>query len=375
MSRKGNNIYHRKDGRWEGRFVKGRSQSRTVFGYVYGKTYQEALNKQLCAAREWKVQLRAQSKNRSDLCTVSVEWMKGVKACSKESTAVKYEQCLRSYIRPVLGKMDMSRITNEMISSFCDNLLERGGKRAAGLSPSTVSCVLFILKQLRKFALKHDITVGFSNDCVSVKLRQKPIRVFSLQEQKLLQDYLLKNPSLKHLGILLCLFTGLRLGEICALRWDDISLIEKQILVSNTVQRIQNLSKKGRTLLYFAKPKSPTSNRIIPLTDQVCALIASEYKAGAYFLTGTKERCMDPRTMQKCFAAVLAKCGIRHANFHVLRHTFATRWADAGLDLKCLSALLGHSTANITLNRYVHPSMESKRKGLRRMEEFLEAVK
>lgn len=371
MPRRGNNIYHRKDGRWEGRFVKGRTQSRTLFGYVYGRTYGETRNKRMQAIQEWKLQENTLSKYRASLNGISVGWLRSIRVRTKESTVAKYEEYLQYYVLPAFGKMDMSKLTNGLLSSFFDELLQKGGRRGEGLAPSTVAGVLFVLKQLRKFALRQGFAVGFSDDFVTIRLRQKPIRVLTLQEQKRLQEYLIAHPSRKHLGILLCLFTGLRVGELCALRYDDISLREKKLMVSKTVRRIRNPSNHGRTMLSFAKPKSTDSDRIIPLTDEICTFIRPVYEPGTYFLTGRSDQCLDPRTMQRCFSSVLSVCGIDQANFHVLRHTFATRWIDAGLDPKSLSSVLGHATANITLNRYVHPSLETKRHGMRRLEEFL----
>lgn len=193
--------------------------------------------------------------------------------------------------------------------------------------------------------------------------------MFNRTEQSRLCQYLYANLNAPNLGILICLFTGLRLGEICALRWEDISLSERTIHVHQTMQRIQTGCAAGpRTKVIVTTPKSPCSIRTIPLPDDIAAVIAGvRSSAIGYFLTGREDQSIEPRTMQNHFKRVLNACAIDTANYHTLRHTFATRCVELGFDVKTLSEILGHASINITMNRYVHPSMELKRENMQRL--------
>jgi len=165
-------------------------------------------------------------------------------------------------------------------------------------------------------------------------------------------------------GILLAVNAGLRIGEICAMRWSDVSLEKGTICVQRTVQRIKNDTSDAngaRTCLYFGEPKSRSSRRTIPLPQFLCDLLTPLASPGDCFvLTGTPE-VMEPRALQYRFKRILLEVGVPDINFHALRHTFATRAIDTGVDVKTLSKLLGHSDVQTTLNIYVHPSMSHMR--------------
>ena len=179
-----------------------------------------------------------------------------------------------------------------------------------------------------------------------------------------------------NIGILVCLFTGLRVGEICALRWEDISISDKTIHVHHTLQRIQNRSGEGaKTRIVITTPKSRCSIRLIPIPDALIRLLVlyRETSSG-YFLTNNKNKYVEPRIMQNHFKKVLKENAIAPANYHALRHTFATRCIEVGFDIKSLSEILGHASVNITMNRYVHPSMELKKENMQKLSSLL-AVK
>ena len=368
MSRTGENIYKRKDGRWEGRFVKGRRNGRTIFGSVFGKTRLEVKDKLIIAKFEWNEGLSAEKRNRTKLGGISDAWLKESEAFLKESTVAKYRDYLRCYICPRFSKTDMADISDEMLSVFYVNLLENGGASKQGLSTKTVSEVFRGMKQLRKFAILRKIAVGYTADCLSIKQKTKPIRVFSPSEREKLHTFLDESKNRRHLGILLCLSTGLRLGELCALTWDDISLEEQKLYVRRTLQRIRDYeSASAKTKIVVTPPKSDCSIRAIPLTGKLCSALAPTWQPGAFFLSGDTEKFVEPRVMQYHFKAVLAAAGIADANFHALRHTFATQCVEADFDVKCLSELLGHSDVSITMNRYVHPTMQLKRQNMEKI--------
>lgn len=185
--------------------------------------------------------------------------------------------------------------------------------------------------------------------------------------------YLKENLTIKNAGIMLSLFTGLRLGEVCALKWSNIDLENSILYITTTMQRVQNLSIEGpKTKVYVSEPKSACSIREIPIPDMLLRLLANFSNNGScYFLTGSSEKFIEPRNLQYHFKTVLKKALIFDMNFHALRHTFATRCIEVGVDIKTLSEILGHANVNITLNRYVHPSLEEKRLNMEKLSEFL----
>ena len=186
MPRKGDNIYKRKDGRWEGRYVKGRKNGRTIFGSVFGKTYQETRMKQAKARCAWDEGLLITKKGRTKLKAVSECWLRESEAFLKESTIAIYRNYLHKHIYPAFANTDLADISNEALSDFCVSLLENGNTDGHGLSPKTAAEVFRVMKQIRKFAMLRGIVVGYSADCVDIKQKAKPLRVFSQTEREML---------------------------------------------------------------------------------------------------------------------------------------------------------------------------------------------
>lgn len=373
MARKGNNIRKRADGRWEGRYVTGRENGRTKFGYVYGKSYKETLTKWSIAYRDWKMGVASEQANSAKLKIISRSWLDEVAHTLKESTVARYCDYLDYHILPNFSDSEMADITNEQLEKFSCELLDKGGSKGQGLSPKTVTEIFRIMNHLRKYALRHGLAVGYSAKCVTIKQQPKPLRILSFDEQRKLKEYFSVNPTGANIGIFLALSTGMRVGEICALKCDDICLKEQKVSVYRTLQRIRNrirnrnTDRDSRTKIIIGTPKSLCSTRHIPLTGEVCAIIKPFCQAGTYLLTGEADKYMEPRSMHNHFKRVLTECGIEVMNFHTLRHTFATMCIEAGVDIKCLSEILGHSSVNITLNRYVHPTMDMKRANMEKL--------
>ena len=214
MPRKGENIYKRKDGRWEGRYIKGHSGGKAQYGAVYAGSYREtkkkldeakkALENKPCAARA------------GNMADIGQRWLSDMSATLKESSVNKYDDLLRCYILPDFGEYEFSEITNQNIIDFTSALLSNGGVEQQGLAPSTVAEVLSTLNSIRIYALKRNCAVAFSPECVSIKREQKDIRVFSLEEQNCLLEHLRENMNPSALGILVCFFTGIRIGVSAA---------------------------------------------------------------------------------------------------------------------------------------------------------------
>ena len=195
------------------------------------------------------------------------------------------------------------------------------------------------------------------------------MRVLSQQEQERLCRYLYAELDGYHLGILLCLFTGLRVGELCALCWEDICFSERTLRVNRTLQRVQTHAESGpRTKIVVTPPKSPCSIRTIPIPEFLLPVLM-EYQGTArgYLLTNSTNTFIEPRIMQNRFKRALQHAQVECANFHTLRHTFATRCIELGFDVKSLSEILGHASVTITMNRYVHPTFSMKQENMRKL--------
>lgn len=376
MPRKGENIYKRKDGRWEGRYIKSRDGSgRAKYGYVYGKSYREAKQKQHDALRELKNSFEDENNQviscRSNIKILSKDWLASIKPQIKQSTFNKYHNLLVSYILPYLGDTDINNLAVDKLYECCNYLLQKGGKKGSGLSAKTVSDVLSLIRRIICYASSRGYNTQCTGKELSINQPPKSINVLTQSEQDILYQYLYNHQSERNLGILLCLFTGLRIGEICALEWADISLESGTIYVHQNIQRIQIKENRGKkTKVVITTPKSQCSIRVIPIPDFIISILKSaDIERQGYLLTGNK-KYLEPRTMENHFHKILDEISIRRVNFHTLRHTFATRCIEVGFDIKSLSEILGHSNVNITLNRYVHPSFQLKKENMELLSVF-----
>lgn len=374
MPRTGENIYKRKDGRWEGRYMKGRVNGKAQYGAVYAKSYKEVKEKLDLAKKEFEEKGQPIA-TAGKVADIGNRWLSEMAVTLKKSSVNKYEDILCRYIFPEFGEEELSAITNQHIIRFTNSLLSGGGVKKQGLSVATVAEILSAMNGIRVYALKMDFAVSFSLECISLKREQGDIRVFSLEEEERLLAYLTEHMDLSSLGIMLCLYTGIRVGELCAMKWDDINLPERKMHVSRTMQRLRVDTASGkRTEVRILEPKSACSVRVIPLPEVLVELLTRFHKPGAYVLTGKENRYVEPRTMQNRFKRILSDSHIREANFHATRHTFATRCIELGFDIKSLSEILGHASVSITMNRYVHPSMALKTENMNRFSELF-AVK
>ena len=378
MARKGENIYARKDGRWEGRYIIERLASgKYRYGYVYAGTYRETrerlLQKKLDLIHCKKEQVSPSASEPVALEQLAVDWLAKQKSQIKESSYVKYQNLIAKYLIPQIGELQSQELTSERLEIFCKTLLSSGGRHHSGLSAKTVSDILSVTRAILRFSASKGYVISCDFSVISFKQPSKNLRILSRLEQQKLCSYLQNNLTPVHLGILLSLFSGLRIGEICALRWSDISFEEKLIFVRRTMQRLQNTQDSERkTRICVSTPKSPSSIRQIPIPDGLLELLRNNSgDKNGYILTGKADTFMEPRTMQRRFKKVLKAAGIKEVNYHVLRHTFATRCVELNFDVKSLSEILGHATVNITMNLYVHPSMEYKRQNMQRLSELI----
>lgn len=374
MPRHGENIRKRKDGRWEGRYPKGKKDGKQTIGSVFGKTYQEAKEKLITA----KAAIADSPKNMVELSTVAEHeifrlsaeaWLVSIKPNLKDSTIARYRTALDRHLLPEFGDKIVTEITREDISAFSNSLLASKDEGGKGLAPKTVSAILSVMKNVMDYIrlVKGLSVVSF--DGLAVKIPQKQLRVFSLHEQEMLNGYLLGDLTPSNMGILLCLYTGLRIGELCALKWEDISFTEQKLHIERTMQRIQKPDEEGhKTQVVITSPKSDCSVRDIPIPDDVFQILTEKRQPdGCFFLTGLERIYIEPRTMENRFNKVADACGISGATVHTCRHSFATRAVELGFDIKTLSEILGHASVAITMNRYVHPSMQHKQENMNKL--------
>ena len=367
MPRKGSNIYKRKDGRWEGRYSKGRDSSgKIVYGYVYAKTCAE-LKKRL---RTMLLEPKKQKPVTLNLADVSEQWLSIAALKVKPSTFAVYDSIVRLHILPLIGKTNIGEINTALISTFVQDRLEHGcAISGRGLAPKTVRDILSVLKGIIDFAVEEKL-IESPVSIIYPKQQQKPMRVLSNSEQAVLIQALLDNMTIHNAGILLCLYTGLRVGEVCALSVNDFFPCFDKVSVRQSVRRVKIYDSK--TKLIIDSPKSKSSVRDIPLPQFLAPILMSFKREEAeYFISTHDSHLTEPRTMQNHFKRIIKTAGIADANFHCLRHTFATRCVEAGVDIKSLSEILGHSSVNITLNRYVHSSFEQKCASMNKLEQYL----
>ena len=370
MPKQGKNIYLRKDGRWEGRYIKDRIAGKTHYGYVFGKSYEEAEQKLEAAFAEKSALIHEKGGSFAELST---EWLQLKAPQLKASSIAKYTNLLNLYLLPAFGDKSVSEISRSAIIQLSSELLTSGGAKAKGLAPKTVNSILSLMTNILEYAAREKNIQTADTKDTSIKQPQKPMRILSRAEQQRLSNYLRDNPTPCNMGILLCLYTGLRIGEICALTWEDILMDEQCLYIHQTMQRIQVKDCAGKkTKIIIMPPKSDCSIRRIPIPDEVRQLLLPIQKQDkAYLLTGMVHSYVEPRNMENRFKAVTKECDIHDVNFHTLRHTFATRCVELGFDVKSLSEILGHASVNITMNRYVHPSMKLKKKNMNLLSELL----
>lgn len=364
MARKGENIIKRKDGRWEARVIYSRDiNGKAKYRYLYGKTYSEAKEKKEFLQSQIIFCMHKVEKNRLTVNDLANEFLLHKEPMVKASTMAHYKNIIDRHIRIHLGKTKLLHINIELIDSYTQNLLLNGKKSGNGLSPKTVHDILSILKSMFKYAVLQNYMNSDTLNFSMPRITSKAIVVLDIKEQEKLEDFSLRANDNYRLGIYLCLYTGLRIGELCSLKWSDIDFDKSLLCVNRTIQRI-SANAEPKTKIIITEPKTNASVRTIPIPKFLLQILIEKKPLSTdediYFLTGTK-KYIEPSNYYAKYKRWLRKLNIPSYTFHTLRHTFATRCIEKGFDAKSLSEILGHSNVNITLNRYVHPSMNLKR--------------
>lgn len=294
------------------------------------------------------------------------EWLdiwlnKYIKYNLKFRSFVSYSNIIKNHIVPKLGEFKLDDLTPQILQNFVNDKLERGNlKTGAPLAKNTVIVITNVLKQAIEEANLMEVTT--KNCSKKIKMPQQEetkVTAFERNEQERLIGYCLHNKKTNYVGIALCLYTGIRIGELLALTWEDIDFEKGHMTISKTAYQ----SKKGEKIqILVDTPKTKNSNRVIPLPKQILVILKRIKKKtnSRYIITTRTNGMVGTRSYQRTFERILLKLGISYKNFHSLRHTFATRALEFGMDVKTVSEILGHKNPLITLNRYTHSLMSYK---------------
>lgn len=289
------------------------------------------------------------------------EWLNNyVKTANKPRTYERYSQIVKVHILPLLGDYELIDLTPIVLQKFISTLFNGGNKRTGkGLSPNFVKSVISVLQNSLKTAHILGLIPEYTADKIKrPKIVEKQVECFSVAEQKKIEQYVLESKKSKLKGIVLCLYTGLRIGELLALTWDDIDFQKGRLAVTKTCH---DGNVNGKHCIIVDTPKTETSYRYIPLSKPLLAILKDLKKESeSNYVVSDKADPVFVRSYQRTFELLLKRLNIPHKGFHALRHTFATRAIECGMDVKSLSEILGHKNATITLNRYAHSLWEHK---------------
>ncbi len=294
-----------------------------------------------------------------------ISYVQAKKAYLKESTYVRYSNLIQNHLDEKNGEISIEKLTNKNIQEYCDTLLDRK------VSPTVVHEMVLLIK----LSLKRDAKINgyqplFIDLDLPVIIKKKKVTILTRNDQKSIMSYILSDNSQKYSGILLSLMTGLRIGEVCALKWSDIDLKKRIINVDKTLQRICEKGKKSK--ITITVPKTSNSNREVPISNSLYDFLIKLKPSNRdmYFLTGTSLPT-EPRNYRKVYLTLLKKLKINRTSFHALRHTFATRLIENKVDIKTVSELLGHASVNITISIYVHSEFNTKRKAVKTLDNLI----
>lgn len=346
------NTYKRKDGRYESRIYAGRDEiGRRKYRSFYGATAKEAETKAANSVSPFEPAVLTEM----TVGELVQEWLCVMSSRIKLSTAANYRMKAAKHILPAFGKAKCCELSRKQVYSFINQ------KLSSGLSSRYVTDIVVLMRSVFRYAGREYCIKNVFDGIVMPKKDRKEVRILNDDEQKRLNEILSKDSSSTAFAAAMSLYTGIRIGELCALKWEDIDLKKRVLTVRKTIQRIQTDDGGKRTRLVISSPKSESSVREIPIPSCIMPVLSSRIgQRNCYVMSGT-EKPLEPRTLQYRFAGFLNRSGLPHIHFHSLRHMFCTNAIRLGFDIKTLSEILGHSSVDITLNRYVHSSMERKR--------------
>lgn len=354
MPRNGENIRKRKDGRWEAR-IKINDKIKSV----YGNSYKEVKDKRNLLLQNKTVSVK------DTFSSYAQKWLEYKKISVKKSTYARYVFLVNRHILKEFRNVRVCSLNNEIVNNFILNKMTEGKlKNSGGLSNKTVCDILTVFKDIVKYINEQE------NTCLNISVKfphiaKNKISILSKCEQTLLERYIVENFETAYIGVMLSLYTGLRIGEVCALKWCDIDFKDKTIKVSKTIQRIQDECRG--THIIISDPKTDLSFRTIPLPKFLYDFLKMNKQENNFYILSGNGDYIEPRTFYRIYQKLLLSAGLGKYNYHCLRHTFATRCVELGFDIKSLSEILGHSSIEITLKTYVHPTTAMKTKYMNKL--------
>ena len=367
MSRRGENIYKRKDGRWEGRYIKGRkSCGKIYYGYIYGYKYSEVKDKLIFIKYEKQTvgrkNLMPYDGRLSDWASYWLETFVHPKV--KNSTYASYKNKLTVHVLSKLGNIKLQDLKKSDFEELLNDMRKN-------LEASSIKAIFSVIKNCLSKAITMNLLVD--NPCVGLelpKINRKTVQALSVKDQvKLVKEV---EAEQKFFSIILALQTGLRIGEICGLKWEDIDFENNVLHVNRTIQRIQYSEKGNRkTKLIEIEPKSSNSQRKIPISKGLRKnLIDIKETSKSEYVISNKNKPLEPRTIAYRFQIVRKKIGLESFSFHSLRHSFATRCLEAGGNIAAISSLLGHSSTQMTLDCYTNSFFSEERQLIDKVDVF-----
>ena len=344
------NIYLRKDGRYEARIALGKDNTgKRQYRSVYGRTAEETEQKLLAiSTHEYSI-------TKITVKEITLEYIAALRPQIKESTLANYRMKAEKHIIPAFGMEKCHDMTANMVAEFINHKIQQG------LSARYVADIVVLLKGIFRYAARvHNIRYPLDG-VKAPKCNKADVTVLSKSEQTRLIYIATNDNDLRSLGVITAMYTGMRIGELCALKWGDIDFDNGIIRVRRTLQRIQTADDSKKTKIVITKPKSASSVRDIPIPDCLMPLLAQRRRDNDMYVLSGIRKPVECRAMQYYFTQILKNANLPSVHFHSLRHAFATNCIALGFDIKTLSEILGHSRVEITLNRYVHSSLERKR--------------
>jgi integrase len=292
-----------------------------------------------------------------------------IKGNVRHNTYSAYQGYIKNHIVPNLGELQLFEVKADIIQQF---IFDLGNKE---LSPKTIHVIASMLSSALQCATNYEYI--FKNPCAKMRLpkvEEKEVEVFTEDEQDKIVKAVLKSRDKRHLGILICLYTGLRIGELCALKWSNVDFVGASINIKEALSKAEIIDSNGkkRIMLTEQEPKTKKSKRLIPLPEFLCDILKRHAQSSnsEYVISMPTGNRVHPRTMQRLYTKLIGEAGVAYKKFHTQRHTFATRAIENMADIKTLSEILGHSNATITINRYVHSLAEQKRKIMQNMSDY-----
>lgn len=368
MPRKGENIFKRKDGRWEARYIDHYEGGKAKYKYIYAATYTEVKAKKL-AAQINRQKHFSKSKVSATFEDVALLWLNEIRVTVKESTYTRYYRNAVKYLIPQFRGQYMSKIDQLYFNGITERLLKNGGKNSKPLSPKTVSDIICVLKMIVKYADENDYPCPGLSGLKYPQREAKRAIILSEESKKTIEKQLLNSEDLTSLGVILSLFTGIRIGELCGLKWGDFDFTQQTVTIRRTVERIADLSPDAvrKTKVIITEPKTAASRRVIPLPYFLAAYLHRYKQPPEYYLLTGKTKNTEPHQFYMKYKKYLVTHGLEEYTFHALRHSFATSCVENGFDTKALSEILGHSNVTTTLAVYVHPTLQQKRALMERL--------